>query len=416
MPPRKRHVAAVVIGNALEFYDFTTYAYFAAQIGATFFPSKAPFVSLLASLAAFGIGFAGRPLGGFLIGAYGDRKGRRPAMMLSFVLMGVAIVAFVAMPSYAQIGIAAPIGVVLIRLLQGIAVGGDVGPTTAFLLEAAPEEHRGLYAALQYSSQGVSTLCAGVVGVALAQGMSAEALEAYGWRIALGLGAVILPIGFAIRRSLPETLAPHEAEAPRVLDRRHYRTIVLGFFMLGSTTIGFYVTAFLTTFASQFLKMDRTLAFLATLVFGVANIVSSALAGHLSDRFGRKPLMVAPRALFLLATWPAFHFLVERRDAWSLLGAAFVLGMLGQMAVTGFVGLSEALPKNLRSASLATTYALAIAIFGGTAQFTVAALTRSTGDLMLPAYYLMAGTVVGLVAMALMDETAPVKLKLKRPS
>src|ERR1700742_79296 len=212
MPPRKSHVAAVVIGNALEFYDFTTYAYFAAQIGATFFPSKAPFVSLLASLAAFGIGFAGRPLGGFLIGAYGDRRGRRPAMMLSFALMGVAIVAFVAMPSYAQIGIAAPIGVVLIRLLQGIAVGGDVGPTTAFLLEAAPEEHRGFYAALQYSSQGVSTLCAGVVGVALAQWMSAEALEAYGWRIALGLGAVILPIGFAIRRSLPETLAPHEAE------------------------------------------------------------------------------------------------------------------------------------------------------------------------------------------------------------
>src|SRR6185312_10909071 len=200
-PPLKRHVAAVVVGNALEFYDFTTYAYFAAQIGATFFPFKTPFLTLLASLAAFGIGFLGRPVGGALIGAYADRRGRRPAMMLSFGLMGAAILAFVLMPSYARIGILAPVAVVIIRFIQGIAVGGDVGPTTAFLLEVAPERRRGFFTALQYSSQGLSTLCAGAVGVTLASLLAPQELQEWGWRLALGLGGVILPFGLLIRRA-----------------------------------------------------------------------------------------------------------------------------------------------------------------------------------------------------------------------
>jgi MFS family permease len=411
--PRKRHVAAVVIGNALEFYDFTTYAYFAAQIGAVFFPFKTPFLSLLASLAAFGIGFLGRPVGGILIGQYADRHGRRPAMMLSFTLMGVAILAFVLMPSYAAIGIAAPVAIVIIRFLQGIAVGGEVGPSTAFLHEMAPEHRRGFFTTLQYSSQGLSSVCAGAVGVTLASVLSTGQLQDWGWRLALGLGAVILPFGLIIRRSLPESLHAHETrEAARApLPPRTWRTIVLGFFMLGSATIGFYVTAFLTTYASQYLHMKANVSFAATLVFGVANIVFSALAGYLSDIFGRKPVMIIPRVLFLCAIWPAFTLIVARRDAATLLTAAFVLGALGQMSATILVALSEALPKQVRSAGLAMTYAFAISIFGGTAQFNVTWLIHATGDIMVPAYYLMVATALGIVAMALMDETAPVKLR-----
>jgi MFS family permease len=257
----------------------------------------------------------------------------------------------------------------------------------------------------------VSTLCAGTVGVTLAYLLGPGALADYGWRIALGLGGVILPIGFIIRRALPETLEAHEAAAPRAIGRREWRSMILGFFMLGSATVGFYIIAYLTTYASQFLHMTVAASLWATLVFGAANIVFSALSGHLSDRFGRKPLMLVPRVLFLLATWPAFALLVERRDLVTLLSVAFVLGALGQMAVTGFVALSEALPKNMRSASLATTYALAIAIFGGSAQFNVTWLLNATGDIMTPAWYLMAFTVIGIVAMALMDETAPVKTR-----
>jgi MFS family permease len=411
-PPLKRHVLAVIVGNALEFYDFTCYSYFAAQIGNTFFPSKTPLFSLLASLAAFGIGFAGRPVGGILIGAYGDRKGRRPAMLFSFALMGVAILAFVFMPSYAQFGIVAPIAVVVIRLIQGIAVGGDVGPTTAFLLEAAPERSRGFYTALQYSSQGVATLCAGLAGFTLSKLMGPQDLQDYGWRIAFALGAIILPFGMLIRRSLPETLHESEASsAPFVAAPRHWRTIVLGFVILGSTTIGFYTVAYLTTYAQRFLHMKADVSFAATLVFGVSNMIFSALAGILSDRFGRKPLMVIPRALFLIAIYPAFWLIARERNALTLLGAAFVLGALGQMAVTGFVALSEALPKQVRSASLATIYATAITIFGGSAQFNVTWLIGTTGDIMMPAYSRLVATAFGLVAMAMMDETAPVVLR-----
>src|ERR1043166_6599027 len=407
--PLKRQVAAVAVGNALEFYDFTTYAYFAKQIGDSFFPSHAPLVSLMASLAAFGIGFAGRPVGAILIGAYGDRVGRKPAMLLSFGLMGIAILMLAFTPSFAAIGFAAPVTVVLARLLQGVAVGGDLGPTTAFLLEAA-EAQRGFYTSLQYSSQGVSTLLGGLVGVALSNALDPQALTDHGWRIAFLLGAMILPIGFIIRRALPETL---HGDAAASIDSQQWswRPVVLGFFMLGGATVGFYVLAYLTTYASVVLHMKTNVSFAATVVFGLANIIFSALAGALSDRFGRWPLMVIPRALFTLGIYPAFVLIVHNRDALTLLGAAFILGALGQMGVTGFVALSEALPKRVRSAALATTYAVAISIFGGTTQFNVTWLIAHTGNVMMPAYYLTVAAIVSLVAMAMMKEPAPLTLR-----
>lgn len=409
--PPKRQIAAVAVGNALEFYDFTTYAYFAKQIGGSFFPSHSPLVSLMASLAAFGIGFAGRPFGAILIGAYGDRVGRKPAMLLSFGLMGVAILMLAATPSYATIGLAAPVIVVIARLLQGIAVGGDVGPTTAFLLEAAPEERRGFYTSLQYASQGVATLLGGLVGVALANLLDAQALQDYGWRIAFLIGASILPIGFVIRRALPETLHAETPASAADSQEWSWRPVVLGFFLLGGATVGFYVLAYLTTYASTVLHMKANVSFAATVVFGIANIIFSTLAGILSDRFGRWPLMVIPRVLFTLAIYPAFVLIVQNRDAVTLLGAAFILGALGQMGVTGFVALSEALPRRVRSAALATVYATAITLFGGTTQFDVTWLIARTGNVMMPAYYLLVAAVVSVIAMALMRETAPVILR-----
>lgn len=397
----------VLIGNALEFYDFTTYAYFAKQIGETFFPSHSPFVSLMGSLAAFGIGFAARPAGAILIGGHGDRHGRKPAMLLSFTLMGLAIVLLAATPSFASIGYAAPALVVVARLMQGLAVGGGVGPTTAFLLEVAPEERRGFYAALQYTTQGVSTLLGGLVGVGLASVFNAHDLAAFGWRIAFMLGGIILPLGFTIQRSLPETHSAADTYRAEAAEAFPWRTVVLGFLMLGGATIGFYVIAYMTTFASTVLQMKANVSFAATVVFGLANIIFSTLAGILSDRFGRKPLMVIPRALFTLAIVPAFALIVRNRDAPTLLLATFILGALGQMGVAGFVALSEALPKRMRSAALATVYAAAISIFGGTTQLIITWLLHVTGNPMAPAYYLFAGAIVSLVAMGLMDETAP---------
>src|ERR1700743_446482 len=201
---KKRYVAAAVTGNALEFYDFTTYGYFALQIGRTFFPSHDPFISLMITLMTFGAGFIMRPVGAVVIGRYADRIGRKPAMIICFAMMGAGVLALALTPSYAQVGPAAPIIVVWSRLVQGCALGGDVGPTTAFLLEAAPIEKRGLYGSLQFASQGISTLAAGLAGVALAHCLTPAQLDHFGWRIALSLGALIVPVGLAMRHSLPE--------------------------------------------------------------------------------------------------------------------------------------------------------------------------------------------------------------------
>ncbi len=202
----RRQVVAVALGNALEFYDFITYAFFAAQIGRTFFPSDRAGVSLLASLATFGAGFLTRPLGALVIGRMGDRRGRKPAMLLSFGLIGVAVIGLPLTPSYAAIGIWAPALVVGFRLLQGFALGGEVGPSTAFLMEAAPLMRRGFYISMQAMSADAAVLAAGLVGVVLAHWLSPAQLDAWGWRLALGLGAVIVPFGWLMRRTLVETL------------------------------------------------------------------------------------------------------------------------------------------------------------------------------------------------------------------
>lgn len=199
-------MVAVALGNALEFYDFITYAFFAAQIGRTFFPSDRPGVSLLASLATFVAGFLTRPLGAWVIGRIGDRRGRKSAMLLSFGLIGVAVIGLPLTPSYAAIGLWAPALVVGFRLLQGFALGGEVGPSTAFLMEAAPLMHRGFYISMQAMSADAAVLVAGLVGVLLAHWLSPAALDAWGWRLALGLGAVIVPFGWLMRRNLVETL------------------------------------------------------------------------------------------------------------------------------------------------------------------------------------------------------------------
>ncbi len=203
-----RHVVAVALGNALQFYDFVTYAFFAAQIGRTFFPADIPGGSLLASLATFGAGFLTRPLGAFVLGRLGDRIGRKPAMIASFTLIGIGVVGLPLIPPYASIGLLAPILAICFRLIQGFALGGEVGPSTAFLMEAAPPLRRGLYISLQATGADVAVMVAGLVGVGLAALLEPAALNSWGWRVALLGGAVIIPFGLLLRRTLGETLQP----------------------------------------------------------------------------------------------------------------------------------------------------------------------------------------------------------------
>lgn len=423
-PPRikRRHVTAAVIGNALEFYDFTTYAFFAVQIGHAFFPSGSGFInsefgSLMASLGTFGAGFLLRPVGGIVIGGYADTRGRRPAMILSFSLMGAAILALALIPSYRSIGIAAPILAVLARLLQGFALGGEVGPTTAYLVEAAPERQRGLYASWQSASQSIASMVGGGVGVLLAMLLTAAHLEDYGWRIAFLLGALTLPFGLLIRRSLPETLhapdhLPHyESGGFFKIVHDHLRAIVTGLLILMGGTVATYVLNYMTTFARTTLHMAASPSFAATLVNGLFGLIASLAGGWLSDLFGRRRLMLIPRFLFLFSVYPLFLLIVYQHSTTALLVGTALLSILLNISSGAFyVAFGESLPKRVRGGIFATVYATSIAVFGGTTQPIIAWLIHVTDNPLAPAWYLVLATALSVVAMLLMVESAPVHL------
>jgi MFS family permease len=414
-----RHVAAVVVGNALEFYDFLTYAFFAVYIGEAFFPAHDPAASLLASLATFGAGFLTRPIGAIVIGSMGDRIGRKPAMMLSFALMGVAIVGLALTPSYARIGIAAPIIVILFRLLQGFALGGDVGPTTAFLIEASPPERRGFYASMQAGSQRLSALVSGIVGTALASQLDAQQLQDWGWRVALLIGALIVPFGLMVRRSLPETLhaaddaalAPDATRgtlSPTPALHPHLKTIVYGLVMLSASTIGVYVATLMTTYALTTLHLKATVSFGATVVTSIAGLSAAMLGGILSDRFGRKPVMLIPGVIALLSIVPAFLLIIRNGDTTTFYAAIFWVSFWAGLSTgIAIIVLTESLPPKIRAGTMATVYAFAISIFGGSTQFIVTWLMDKFHSPMMPAYYWTASMAVGLIAMALVPESAP---------
>jgi MFS family permease len=413
----KRAAVAATVGNMLEFYDFITYSFFAIEIGRTFFPAHSAYASLMLSLATFGAGFITRPIGGIVLGIYSDRIGRRPAMLLSFALMGLAILTITLTPSYDTIGLAAPVIVILARMVQGFALGGEVGPTTAYLLEIAPPERRALVVAWQPTSQEIAATAGALVGVIISKTMAPEALDAYGWRIAFLIGALCLPFGLWMRRTLPETIsqAARSAEAEQsghlTLARRYLGVIVLALMILAGGTISTYVTQYMTTYAKNTLHVDPTLAFAVSLVSNGLQIAGALLGGWLADRYGRKPVMIWPQLVTLLLTYPVFLWIVQAPGASSLLFGFGALSLIGSLPYTAFYAtFTEALPQQIRGGVFATIYAVAIAAFGGTAQLVVTWLLHVSGNPLAPSWYLLLAAAVALLAMALMPETAPVKL------
>ena len=422
-----RHVVAVFIGNGLEFYDFLTFSYFAVYISRTFFPSGSSSAALLATLATFGAGFLTRPIGAIVIGGMGDRIGRKPAMLFSFTLMGIAIVGLALTPSYAMNGPAAPIILLFFRLVQGFALGGEVGPTTAYMAEAAPPHRRGLYLSMQYATQDCAVLAAGLIGTLLAHQLSAQQLQDWGWRLAMLLGAVIVPFGILVRRTLPETLerTPGAAAAvplagaagvsavssSRPLGERvrpFLPIVVLGLMMLTSGTIGSYTLSYMTTYALDTLHLPATISFTLIIINGAFSVVFEALSGWLSDRFGRKPVMIVPMVFLLLSILPCFWIIGHSKSVWALYGAEGVMSLFAAMAsVPVIVTITETLPAHIRSGAVATIYAFAISIFGGSTQFVIKLLIDKTGNPLAPAYYWTGAATMGLIAMILVKESAP---------
>jgi MFS transporter, MHS family, citrate/tricarballylate:H+ symporter len=406
-----RKVVAVGIGNAVEFYDFLTYSFFAIQIGRSFFPASQTAHGLLYSLATFGIGFLTRPLGAAVIGIYGDRVGRKPAMVLSFGLMGAAILGLALTPSYAQIGPAAPILLMIFRLIQGFALGGEVGPSTAFLVEAAPPHRRGLYVSLQFMTQNVAVLAAGSAGFLLTTWLSPAALDAWGWRAALLLGTAIVPIGLYLRSNLPETMHDADRRATTPEQRRiPVRLVVLALMLMASATISLFGRDYITTYAQDSLHMAPAVAFGATVVVGLCAVIADPLSGLLSDRIGRKPVMLGAVLLLLLLLVPAYIAMIRLRSVPVVYGAIAILTVVQAfLTAPALITVTESLPKAVRSGALAIIYSVAASVFGGTTQFAIKALTDLTGNPLTPAWYMTGAVIVGGIAMVLMQETAPVK-------
>ena len=408
-------VAAVVLGNALEFYDFTVYAFFAVPIGEAFFPARDPTSSLLSSLALFGIGYVMRPLGGLLIGALADRAGRKPAMVLTIALMAVGMLMLAVTPGTAVLGWPAQAIVIVGRLVQGRALGGEVGPSTAYLLEAAPHRHRGFIASWQIASQGCAALFAGLVASGLSLAVGEAAMGQWGWRVMVLLGLAVVPVGLVIRRHLPETAGAGAADAgafesmPAVLRgllRDHGRLLVLTFVVIAASTVSNAIGTNMPVYARATLGLTETVSTAVPIALGLASVLFPLLGGWLADRAGRRPVMVWPRALIALLCVPAFLWLARQPSAGAVYAVTFLLSALSSVnAAAIIVAIPESLPRSVRSTGLSLVYALAVSIFGGSTNYVVNKLVAVTGDRLMPAYYLAAFSVVGTLAALMLPET-----------
>ncbi|GAB2581890.1 MFS transporter [Ramlibacter solisilvae] len=411
----RKAIAAAVAGNALEFYDFVIYAYFAVYIGRAFFPVGGEFGSLLAAVATFGVGFFTRPLGGVLIGAFADRAGRKPAMILTVILITVGTLGLAATPSYASIGIAAPIIVVLCRLLQGLALGGEVGPATALLIEAAPPGKRGFYSSWQIGSQGLAVAVGGVFGVTLSLLLSPQELGDWGWRVPFLFSLVLVPIAMYLRRNLPETHGGTEASGAHIVGtvfRRHRRVLLLGVLISASVAVASQVGNYMVSYAVQVLKLPAPVAQSSVLIGGLVTFVFGLLGGILCDRYGRKIVNQLPRIALMLLIVPLFLWLSGAPGTATLLAVSAILAALTAMAgAAGMVTVPELLPISVRSTGMSLVYAISTSIFGGTTQFVVTGLLAATKNPLAPAYYLAAISVLSVAAMALLPETREVDVQ-----
>ncbi len=399
---RRRVIIATSIGNALEWFDFVVYGFLAVTMARLFFPASDGVTALLLVFATFGIPFLARPLGAVVIGAYADRRGRKPALTLTIGLMlaGTAMMAFV--PSHASIGIVAPLIVTAARVLQGLSVGGEYGAATAFLIEQ-DERQRGYLASWQYASQSVTTVLATGFGALLNAVLTPAALEAWGWRIPFVFGLLLGPVGYYIRKHLTET-APFAATPPshapaRTVIVEHWRSLLLCVGVIAVTSISVYMFLFMPTFAIRQLGLAPAASYLGGLLGGSIQIVLIPIVGWLSDRHGRTLMPLAASIAILLLAYPMFALLVAVPSLWTLLAVQAALAVLNAVNLGTLGGLLSTLfPTRVLSSGLAIGNALATMIFGGFAPLISVWLIEVTGSPLAPSFYLMLGAVISVAA------------------
>jgi MHS family proline/betaine transporter-like MFS transporter len=403
-PRLTRLIIATSLGNAMEFYNITVYAYFAMYISKAYFPSSNETVGLLMTFGAFALSFVTRPIGAVVLGRYADTVGRKPGMLLCILLMfvGTAMVTF--MPVYATIGILAPIGNLVARLIQGFAVGGQFGSATAFVVESAPER-RGFMASWQFASQGAAGVLAGLFGVLLALLLPAAQLQAWGWRIPLGFGLLVGPIGLYILRFLDEPVAKAEPE-PRgqsvlaTLFRQQKLRLAVAIGCLIISTAVNYLVLYIPTYTVKQLGMASSTGFAVSLAAYLILTVLSPLAGHLSDSLGRTRLMLIATVVLFFSFYLCFLAMTSMPRGTILFAVVIWLAIWKAVYYGALPALmSDLFPKATRATGLSLSYNLGVTLFGGLGPLVMLWLTRTTGSSLAPAYYLMALAVLSFAAL-----------------
>ncbi|MGE0824900.1 MAG: MFS transporter [Candidatus Binatia bacterium] len=419
--PRTKQIAAAVIGNALEWYDFVVFGFLTVIISRLFFPVESEYSSLLLTTATFGVGFFTRPIGGILIGIYADRRGRKAALQLIIGMMTLSMAMLAFAPPYAAIGLAAPLIIVLARLLQGFATGGEFASATSFLVESAPLHRRGLYGSLQMVGQSIAALGGAGAGVLVTRGLTPEQVDSWGWRLPFIFGLLIGPVGVYIRRHVTETeefrearQKPQEQPTLGTVLSRHLRGVLVTFGLVICGTISYYVIlVYMPTFAKTQLNIPLNQGFVAQVIGLVCMTIVIPLCGAWSDRIGRKPILLGVTVAYLLVLVPFFTWIHANPSFGNLAFMQIILcGLAGAFSGPISTAVAEQFPAGVRSTGLALAYNMAVMMFGGFAQFIVTWLLETTGSPVAPAYYVMFGAVAGFfAALFLIDRSG----ELRRP-
>jgi MFS transporter, MHS family, proline/betaine transporter len=414
---RRRQLMAASIGNVLEYYDFVVYAFLATTIAVKFFPSQNEVAALLASFAAFGVGFLARPLGGAIIGRIGDKKGRKVALLITIFGMAVGTVGIGILPTFETIGILAPVLLVLMRLIQGLAAGGEWGGATAFIIESAPEGRRGLFGGIGQASIASASLLGSVVVAIVAALVTAQQMNDWAWRIPFLLGGLLVPVGFYMRRNIEETPAftaaqqaatkpEHDLGSPLTLMAKAF-----GFTIIW--TVSYYIMLnYMPTFLTKHAGVSQSQALWGNSIALVILVAATPLFGALSDRIGRKPLLLACCAAFVILPYPLFSVILAGPSFVTIVAIQIVFNLfIAAFSGAGPAALSELFPTHSRTTLMSIGYSVSVAIFGGFAPFIATWLIGATGSPISPTYYLILAGIVSAIVIWGFRETAHERLR-----
>jgi MHS family proline/betaine transporter-like MFS transporter len=398
-----RLVVATSLGNALEWFDISVYAYFAVNLSRAFFPTNDPTTSLLLTFGSFALTFLARPIGGILLGTYADRYGRKASLLLSIAMMTIGTLAVGCMPSFDTIGVLAPLLVIVARLVQGFSAGGEFGSSTAFLVEHLPGK-RGFVASWQFASQGISSLLGAGFGLLLTSTLSEAELQSWGWRIPFLFGVLIGPIGLYIRNNIEDATAPpaakHDAPVRTVFTAQKF-PVLLAVGVIATATSVNYLIIYMPTYVVKTLHLSPIIGYLAAFTVAIASITLNPVAGIISDRTGRTPYMITMGVLLLLAIFPIYLLLAGKPSGTVIVLAVLLLGSLKALYLGASAALmSELFPAATRATGLGLSYNIGVTAFGGSGPAIATWLGSFAliGDL-APGYYLTAVCIFSLWAL-----------------